>query len=56
MLSAHANACVMCVVRFSSVFSSARSSFILFLQQRFTPAIILLMIAVLYQTMASLRH
>ena len=53
---AHANACVMCVFRFSRVFSSARSSFTLFLQQRFTPVIILLMIVVLYQTMASLRH
>ena len=56
MLSAHANACVMCAFRFSRVFSSARSSFILFLQHRFAPAIILLMIVVLYQTMASLRH
>ena len=43
-LSAHANACVMCVFHFSRVFFSTRSSFILFLQQRSTPAIILLMI------------
>ena len=56
MLSARANACVMCVFRFSRVFSSARSSLILLLQQGFSPAIILLMIVVLYQTMASLRH
>ena len=56
MLSAHVNACVVCVFRFSRVFSSARSNFILFLQQRFAPAIILLMIVVLYQTMVSLRH
>ena len=41
---------------FPRLFFSARSSFILFLQQRFTPAIILLMIVVLYHTMASLRH
>ena len=40
-LSAHANACVMCAFRFSRVFFPARSKFILFLQQRFTPAIIL---------------
>ena len=39
-LSAYANACVMCVFRFSRVFSR-RPRFILFLQQRFTPAIIL---------------
>ena len=40
-LSAHANACVMCAFRFSRVFVSFRLRFILFLQQRFTPAIIL---------------
>ena len=41
MLSAHANACVTCANRFSRVLFSTRSRFILFLQQRFTPAIIL---------------
>ena len=40
-LSAHAKACVMCAFRSSRVFFPARSRFILFLQQRFTPAIIL---------------
>ena len=41
-LSAHANACVMCVFRFSRVFfRPSKVNTVLFLQQSYTPAIIL---------------
>ena len=54
MLSAHADACVMCVFRFFRVFFRPFNFYTIFTAEVYSCHHI--MIVVLYQTMASLRH